>query len=61
MLRPYVEAALDARNVKAGAGKDAGSGLHLISWMLNHVDTDKKIDTGLLAREQLFIGKVTAT
>jgi hypothetical protein len=57
MLRPYIAAALDARKVKTADGKEAGSELHLISWMLNHVDTAKKIDTNMLAREQLFIGR----
>lgn len=57
LLRPYVAAALDARTTETYVSKEASSGLHLISWMLNHVDTTKKIDTRYLAREQLFIGE----
>ena len=59
MLQPYVEMAAAARNgksLKRNDGKNADEGLHLISWMLNHVDTKSHIDTAYLAREQLFIG-----
>lgn len=55
MLQPHVDAMLVERKNAAAAGKDA-EGLHLINWMLHHVDTTKKVDVYDLAREELFIG-----
>ena len=59
ILRPYIDAVLQARNWSDAKERPAKNQYNLISWMLNQMDL-KKVDFELLASEQLFAGKQTA-
>ncbi|RFU29756.1 hypothetical protein B7463_g6564, partial [Scytalidium lignicola] len=56
ILKPYIEAVLQARNSSDGEEQLASNQYNLISWMLNQMDTKRNVDFQLLANEQLFAG-----
>jgi hypothetical protein len=54
-LRPHIDAVLESRTVAHDSkGRLPKNQYNLISWMLNRMDTTKKVDYELLASEQIF-------
>ncbi|KAH8816085.1 cytochrome P450 [Xylogone sp. PMI_703] len=56
ILKPYIDAVLQARKRPDAAENPANNQYNLISWMLNQMDTERSVDFQLVANEQLFAG-----